>query len=95
MGMIRPNQKIKILFTGGDSGGHVFPIISVLREMQKFESDFQKQSLDIDFYYIGSDDFTIDYINKESVNIYPIKIKKYNRSIGGIFKNLGSLFVNF
>jgi len=76
MGIIKPNQNIKILFTGGGSGGHVFPLISVLREMNKFKPDFEKRGLGLEFYYIGSNDFTLNFIKDEDIELYPLLIKK-------------------
>ena len=41
----------KILFTGGGTAGHIFPIIAVVRELRKMGSDAQ-------FFYAGpKDDF--------------------------------------
>lgn len=81
MGIIQPNKNIKILFTGGGSGGHVFPLVSVLREMHKFKPDFEKQGLNLDFYYIGSNDFTLDFIQDEDIKIYALNIKKNKKGI--------------
>ena len=80
MKIIKPNKNIKILFTGGGSGGHVFPLISVLKEMHKFAPDFQKQGLNLNFYYIGSNDFTLDFIKNEDIVIYPLNIKKQRKN---------------
>ena len=81
MDIIQPNKNIKILFTGGGSGGHVFPLVSVLREMHKFEPDFEKQGLSLSFYYIGSNDFTLDFIKNEEIEIHALNIKKRKKGI--------------
>lgn len=90
MGIIQPNKNIKILFTGGGSGGHVFPLVSVLREMNKFKSDFEKQGLSLDFYYIGSNDFTLNFIKNEDIEVYPLLIKKIKKNIFNVFINFWS-----
>jgi UDP-N-acetylglucosamine:LPS N-acetylglucosamine transferase len=38
---------MKILFTGGGTGGHIFPLVAVLKEIKKISS---KEP--IEFYYI-------------------------------------------
>lgn len=98
MNIIQPNKKIKILFTGGGSGGHVFPLISVLKEMQKFKSDFSNQGLDLEFYYIGSNDFTLEFVKNEDVDICPLNIRRINKGIAGflnVFTNLFSLILAY
>ncbi len=98
MNIIQRNKKIKILFTGGGSGGHVFPLVSVLKEMQKFKQDFNNQGLNLEFYYIGSNDFTLNFIKNEDVDIYPLNIKKFNKGASGflnIFVNLFSLILAY
>lgn len=90
MKIIKPNRDIKILFTGGGSGGHVFPLVSVLKEMHKFAPDFQKQGLNLSFYYIGSNDFTLDFIKNEDIEIYPLNIKKHRKNWKGII----NFFIN-
>lgn len=77
--MIKQNSVYKIVLTGGGSGGHVFPLISVLREIKKIS---QEKSLPIELIYIGPNDFTIDYFKKEGVQIKPLITGKIRRSLG-------------
>ena len=42
---------MKLVFTGGGTGGHIFPIIAVVREIRK-----SYQDKDIEFFYIGPKD---------------------------------------
>jgi UDP-N-acetylglucosamine:LPS N-acetylglucosamine transferase len=92
MKILKPNKTLRILFTGGGSGGHVYPLVSVLKEMQKFIPDFDKQGIDMEYYYIGSNDFTLDLIKNEKINIFPLNIKKTDKNI---FKKFINIFVNF
>jgi hypothetical protein len=60
--------------------------------MQKFIPDFQKQGLEMEYYYIGSNDFTLDLIRDQEINIFPLDIKKTNKNI---LKNFVNIFINF
>jgi len=75
------NKKIKIVFTGGGSGGHIFPILAVIREIKKILPDQSKHVL----YYIGpKDHFSSMIFSKEG-----IKIKK---TLGGKIRRYFSLW---
>jgi UDP-N-acetylglucosamine--N-acetylmuramyl-(pentapeptide) pyrophosphoryl-undecaprenol N-acetylglucosamine transferase len=92
MKILKPNKTLRILFTGGGSGGHVYPLVSVLKEMQKFIPDFEKQGLDMEYYYIGSNDFTLDLIKHENIQVFPLNIKKADKNL---FKKIINIFINF
>ena len=97
---LKPNfsfdKTIRIVITGGGSGGHTFPLIAVYRELRKM-AETQKVSLEV--IYIGPDDFTLPYILKEE----GIKVKtiiagtsrgssNFIKSILGFFKMIGGIF---
>ncbi|MCP6719377.1 MAG: UDP-N-acetylglucosamine--N-acetylmuramyl-(pentapeptide) pyrophosphoryl-undecaprenol N-acetylglucosamine transferase [Patescibacteria group bacterium] len=67
---------MKILFTGGGTGGHVFPIIAIVREIRKLSS---KENLE--FFYSGpKDDFGKILLSQENIEIKHIlagKIRRY------------------
>lgn len=80
---------MKILFTGGGTGGHIFPIIAIVRELRKLSNDFE-------FFYIGPrDDFASEVLEKEKIKTKWIKAGKIRRYIGvkSFFKNIYDLFV--
>jgi len=59
---------MKIVFTGGGSGGHIFPILAIIREIKKNYPD-----PNIKIYYIGPQDkYGLSLLLDEGV-----KIKKY------------------
>ncbi len=66
---------MKILFTGGGSGGHIFPIIAVVREMRRMMPQETK------LYYLGPKDDWVDiYLSQEEIEINEIssgKIRRY------------------
>ena len=61
---------MRILFTGGGSGGHFFPIIAVVRELKRIAEE--DQILDLEFFYMGPDWFGADILETEDV--IPIKV---------------------
>ena len=61
---------MRILFTGGGTGGHFFPIIAVVRELKRIAEE--DQILDLEFYYMGPDWFGAEILKAEEV--VPIKI---------------------
>ena len=67
---------MKILFTGGGSGGHVFPIVAIAREIRRI---YTKK--DLEFYYLGpKDEFWLIMLNQEDFKIKTIisgKIRRY------------------
>jgi len=67
---------MKILFTGGGTGGHILPIIAVVREIRRV---YQKK--DLQFFYIGPrDDFGSILLSQEGIKVKPVlagKIRRY------------------
>lgn len=67
---------MKILFTGGGTGGHVFPIVAIVREVRRI---YPKK--DLEFYYLGpKDDFSLILLSQEDFIIKTIasgKIRRY------------------
>jgi UDP-N-acetylglucosamine--N-acetylmuramyl-(pentapeptide) pyrophosphoryl-undecaprenol N-acetylglucosamine transferase len=67
---------MKILFTGGGTGGHIFPLIAVIREIRNLYS-----KKDLGFFYIGpEDEFGSILLLQEDVRVKTIitgKIRRY------------------
>ncbi len=77
---------MKIVFAGGGSGGHILPIIAIIREMRKLSPKEE-----IEFFYIGpKDDFTSLLLSQENIKIKPTTSGKIRR-----YSDKKSLFLNF
>lgn len=78
---------MKILFTGGGTGGHIFPIIAISREIKRiypYEQELQ-------FFYLGpKDDFGSLLLAQEGIKVKTIITGKIRR-----YFSLSSLFLNF
>lgn len=80
---------MKILFTGGGTAGHIFPIIAILRQIKKI---YSKE--DLRFYYIGPrDEFGKALFLKEGVIVKTILAGKMRRYFGfkSFFQNLSDI----
>lgn len=71
---------MKIVFTGGGTGGHVFPLVAIIREIRRiYPNTLQRKPLEL--YYIGpKDDFGLVLLKQEDLKIKTIisgKIRRY------------------
>ncbi len=77
---------MKILFTGGGTAGHIFPIIAVIREMKK-----SYPYAGFEFFYLGpKDKFAKELLSKEGVEVKRILAGKVRRYFS--FKNIIDIF---
>lgn len=83
---------MKILFTGGGTGGHVFPIIAIVREIKK------KYPQDIRLLYVGpKSEFVSLFLSQEEIKIKTVlagKIRRYSDPIA-ILLNILDFFKLF
>ncbi|MDD5146785.1 MAG: glycosyltransferase, partial [Candidatus Pacebacteria bacterium] len=68
----------KIVFTGGGTGGHIFPLVAIIREIRKIKPN----SSDLIINYIGPrDDYSLQILSKEGgINIRFVcagKLRRY------------------
>jgi len=68
---------VNIVFTGGGSGGHVFPVVAVLRELKR---QFRLNQIEYRFVFIGAkDDFSSVYFANEQIPARFISAGKIRR----------------
>jgi len=66
---------VKILFTGGGTAGHIFPIIAIAREIKKKDPEGK-----FHFFYIGpKDKFVSGLLSKEGIQVKTILAGKLRR----------------
>ncbi len=76
---------MKILFTGGGTGGHVYPIVAIVREIRRL---YTKKNLE--FYYVGpKNEFGLILLSQEDFIIKTIVSGKIRRYFS--FKNMADI----
>jgi len=94
---------MRILFTGGGTGGHFFPIIAVIRELRRIAEE--EQILNVEIFYLGPDGFGEELLQQEDVAHWRIgsgKMRRYAslqnvfdivKTLGGIVQALWKVFL--
>lgn len=70
-------KNIRILLTGGGSGGHIFPLIAVWEEINKIAQNYNFKT---DFFYMGPNDEWSKILSEKGIKISYIaggKIRRY------------------
>lgn len=69
---------MRIVFTGGGTGGHFFPILAVAREIKRIAEE--ERILDIQLFYFGPEEFAPELLRAEDVifsHVSAGKIRRY------------------
>jgi len=83
---------MKILFTGGGTGGHIFPIIAIVRELRKI----YQGSEPLELFYIGPrDEFSKILLSQEGIKVKTILAGKIRRYVNwkSVLKNFFDIFL--
>ncbi|OGZ34911.1 MAG: undecaprenyldiphospho-muramoylpentapeptide beta-N-acetylglucosaminyltransferase [Candidatus Portnoybacteria bacterium RIFCSPLOWO2_01_FULL_43_11] len=67
---------MRILFTGGGSGGHLSPITAVARQLKEIASE---KNIDLRLFYLGPSDFVNEFLEKEDIKVKTILAGKLRR----------------
>lgn len=94
---------MRIAFTGGGSGGHLFPIIAIAREIKRIAEE--ERILDVELFYFGPEKIAPEIMGKEEIIFSCIaagKIRRYFsllnlldlfKTVRGVMQALRKLFV--
>lgn len=76
---------MKIVFAGGGTGGHIFPIIAICREIRRIYPEEK-----IQFLYMGPrDELGVTFLSQEGIKVKIITAGKIRRYLG-----VGAFFLN-
>lgn len=83
---------MRILFTGGGTGGHFYPIISVVEELDSLVKE--KKLLDLELFYMSPTSYNPAVLYEHNITYKKNSAGKVRRSSEGlnIFKNFFDLF---
>jgi len=81
---------MKIVFTGGGTGGHIYPIVAIAREIKKIDKNVSL------FYISPKTDFGLDDLRKTGVKIKTIRAGKIRNhlTLKNILQNIADIVFN-
>ncbi|MEK7193538.1 MAG: UDP-N-acetylglucosamine--N-acetylmuramyl-(pentapeptide) pyrophosphoryl-undecaprenol N-acetylglucosamine transferase [Patescibacteria group bacterium] len=75
MGQIK-KKNIRILLTGGGSGGHVYPLLSVANSLRRIA---ERENIKLELFYMGPADQFSDLLREAGISVKKIMGGKYRR----------------
>jgi len=85
-------DQMRILFTGGGTGGHFYPILSIAEEISSLSKE--KKLLELELFYMSSTPYNAGLLFEHGITYKKNSAGKIRRSpgIAGVFKNFLDLF---
>ena len=65
---------MRILFTGGGSGGHLYPLIAVARELKRIAEE--ERIVDLRLFYMGPVSIGEEELKREGITYYNLSAGK-------------------
>jgi len=86
---------MKILFTGGGSGGHFYPIIAIAQELNELSKE--NRILRPELFYMSTEDYNAGLLYENGIVFIPVSTGKLRRNLSfpNIVKNFFDLFKTF
>ena len=90
---LREGEIVRIVFTGGGSGGHVYPLIAIAEVLGKKFDDIK---VNVTFDYLGPNDAYAALLSGHGMSVHPIAAGKMRRyfSLENFF-DIPKLFIGF
>src|SRR3989344_6292345 len=79
---------MKIIFTGGGTGGHFYPIIAVAQNLK--DIIHEKKLIDAKFYYFSDKPYDIDLLRENNIEFVKTRAGKIRR-----YPSIKNLFTPF
>lgn len=74
---------MRILFTGGGTGGHLFPFVAIAKQLKQIYSQSSEQEADLEMFFLGADSFAKEILEKEGIRVKTILAGKLRRYLSG------------
>lgn len=68
--------EIRVALTGGGTGGHIFPLVSIARSIKK---ELKESEVKPKFVFFGPDEFALETFGKERIRVKKVISGKFNR----------------
>jgi len=71
-------RKVRIVLTGGGSGGHIYPLLAVAESLERLAVD---ANVRLELFYVGPQDSWSEFVSRRGINVRTVagaKLRRYN-----------------